>query len=73
MAIGAIVVAWPSVRRSMETLTVPVQMEDLNVTIGAYAGRGDGRALMAAVAAFGVLGDQRGAQNALAGSRGGLG
>ena len=36
MAIGAIV-AWPSVRRIMRTLTVPVQMEDLNVTIAAYA------------------------------------
>ena len=42
MAIGAIV-AWPSVRRIMRTLTVPVQMEDLNVTIAAYAGHGDGR------------------------------
>jgi hypothetical protein len=42
MAIGAIV-AWPSVRRTMRTLMVPVQMEDLNVTIGAYAGYGDGR------------------------------
>lgn len=42
MAIGAIV-AWPSVRRTMRTLMVPVQMEDLNVTIGAYAGHGDGR------------------------------
>jgi hypothetical protein len=41
--IGAIV-AWPSVRRLMRTLMVPVQMEDLNVTIGAYAGYGDGRA-----------------------------
>ena len=37
MAIGAIV-AWPSVRRIMRTLMVPVQMEDLNVTIAAYAG-----------------------------------
>jgi hypothetical protein len=42
MAIGAIV-AWPSMRRIMRTLTVPVQMEDLNVTIAAYAGHGDGR------------------------------
>ena len=42
IAIGAIV-AWPSVRRLMKTLTVPVQMEDLNVTIAAYAGHGDGR------------------------------
>jgi hypothetical protein len=42
MAIGAIV-AWPSVRRLIKTLTVPVQMEDLNVTIPAYAGHGDGR------------------------------
>jgi hypothetical protein len=42
MAIGAIV-AWSSVRRTMRTLMVPVQMEDLNVTIGAYAGYGDGR------------------------------
>ena len=42
MAIGAIV-AWPSVRRTMRTLMVPVQMEDLNVTIAAYAGHGDGR------------------------------
>jgi len=42
MAIGAIV-AWPSVRRIMRTPMVPVQMEDLNVTIGAYAGYGDGR------------------------------
>ena len=42
MAIGAIV-AWPSVRRIMRTLMVPVQMEDLNFTIAAYAGHGDGR------------------------------
>ena len=42
MAIGAIV-AWPSMRRIMRTLTVPVQMEDLNVTIATYAGHGDGR------------------------------
>ena len=42
MAIGAIV-AWPSVRRTMRTLMVPVQMEDLNVTIAAYAGHCDGR------------------------------
>jgi hypothetical protein len=42
MAIGAIV-ALPSVRRTMRTVMVPVQMEDLNVTIGAYAGYGDGR------------------------------
>ena len=37
MAIGAIV-AWPSVRRIMRTVMVPVQMEDLKVTIAAYAG-----------------------------------
>jgi hypothetical protein len=42
MAIGAIV-AWPSLRRIMRTLTVPVQMEDLNVTIAAYAGHENGR------------------------------
>ena len=42
MAIGAIV-AWPPARRIMRTLTVPVQMEDLNVTIAAYTGHGDGR------------------------------
>ena len=42
VAIGAIV-ARPSVRRIMRTLTVPVQMEDLNVTLAAYAGHGDGR------------------------------
>jgi hypothetical protein len=42
MAICAIM-AWPSMRRVARTLMVPVQMEDLNFTIAAYAGHGDGR------------------------------
>jgi hypothetical protein len=42
VAIGAIM-AWPPVRRVMRTLLVPVQMEDLNFTIAAYAGYRDGR------------------------------
>jgi hypothetical protein len=42
MAIGAIK-AWPSARRVVRTLMVPVEMEDLNLTIAAYAGCEDGR------------------------------
>jgi hypothetical protein len=48
MAIGAIV-AWPSVRRIMRTLMIPVQMEDLNVTIAALRRARRRTALMAAV------------------------
>jgi hypothetical protein len=48
MAIGAIV-AWPSVRRIMRTLMIPVQMEDLNVTIAALRRARRRTALMAPV------------------------
>jgi hypothetical protein len=42
MTVGAIK-AWPSVRRALGSLIVPVEMEDFGFTIATYAGYEDGQ------------------------------